>query len=343
MSAEGERATLKQIAVACGVSEMTVSRVLRNKPNVRATVRERVTACAERLGYRPDPVLSALINRRKGRGRAKGGEPVSLIVPQEPEYGWGLFQVMRELEEEIADAAQRHGYRLKVIKVPCDGSTLGQTLRMLYARGQRGVLLAHALDLSQIADAVWDQFAVVTLEPGAHNGRFHAVRNDFFQMGECAVKAFNAMGYRRIGYVAGPMDALAHFRAVGALAACRELLPDLETASLLIPQWTEQEPSAFDEWIASFQPDALIAMSTWPYTWMQHWRPGGRAALPFAQLNRPRWDHRIHGVSLLPGVYGKSVIQRLHQLLLDDACGIPDSRTIVRLDGHWMPAGQSHE
>ncbi len=59
-----DRVTLKDIAEACGVSKMTVSRILNGKAlNVaRPETRERVLAAAR--GYRPDPLARQLSGRR---------------------------------------------------------------------------------------------------------------------------------------------------------------------------------------------------------------------------------------------------------------------------------------
>ncbi|MFP4376056.1 MAG: LacI family DNA-binding transcriptional regulator, partial [Spirochaetales bacterium] len=53
-------ATLKDIAAEVGVSIRTVSRALGGSGYVRAELREQILACAERLGYAPDPVAQSL-------------------------------------------------------------------------------------------------------------------------------------------------------------------------------------------------------------------------------------------------------------------------------------------
>lgn len=56
--------TLREVSEASGVSEMTVSRVLRNKGDVSDTTRERVLAAARRLGYVPNKIAGALASQR---------------------------------------------------------------------------------------------------------------------------------------------------------------------------------------------------------------------------------------------------------------------------------------
>jgi LacI family gluconate utilization system Gnt-I transcriptional repressor len=56
--------TLRDVSEASGVSEMTVSRVLRNRGDVSAKTREKVLAAARRLGYVPNKIAGALASNR---------------------------------------------------------------------------------------------------------------------------------------------------------------------------------------------------------------------------------------------------------------------------------------
>ncbi|QYZ69982.1 LacI family DNA-binding transcriptional regulator [Neotabrizicola shimadae] len=56
--------TLRDVSEASGVSEMTVSRVLRNRGDVSDATRERVLEAARRLGYVPNKIAGALASQR---------------------------------------------------------------------------------------------------------------------------------------------------------------------------------------------------------------------------------------------------------------------------------------
>ena len=56
--------TLRDVSEASGVSEMTVSRVLRNKGDVSAATRARVQEAAKRLGYVPNKIAGSLASSR---------------------------------------------------------------------------------------------------------------------------------------------------------------------------------------------------------------------------------------------------------------------------------------
>ena len=64
-AADGRRTlTLRDVSEASGVSEMTVSRVLRQRGDVSAATRERVTEAARKLGYVPNKIAGALASQR---------------------------------------------------------------------------------------------------------------------------------------------------------------------------------------------------------------------------------------------------------------------------------------
>jgi LacI family transcriptional regulator, gluconate utilization system Gnt-I transcriptional repressor len=56
--------TLKDVSLASGVSEMTVSRVLRNRGDVSKSTRQKVLTAAKTLGYVPNKIAGALASSR---------------------------------------------------------------------------------------------------------------------------------------------------------------------------------------------------------------------------------------------------------------------------------------
>jgi LacI family gluconate utilization system Gnt-I transcriptional repressor len=87
--------TLRDVSEASGVSEMTVSRVLRNRGDVSQSTRERVLEAAKRLGYVPNKIAGALASQRVNL--------VAVIIPSMsnmvfPEVMTGISQVLDETE-----------------------------------------------------------------------------------------------------------------------------------------------------------------------------------------------------------------------------------------------------
>ena len=85
--------TLRDVSEASGVSEMTVSRVLRNRGDVSNATRERVLRAAKDLGYVPNKIAGALASQRVNL--------VAVIIPSLsnmvfPEVLGGISQVLED-------------------------------------------------------------------------------------------------------------------------------------------------------------------------------------------------------------------------------------------------------
>ena len=64
--ARSERVTLQDVADVLGVSPITVSRALREPEKVSETLRERIIAQVDEMGYVPDFAARALASRHNG-------------------------------------------------------------------------------------------------------------------------------------------------------------------------------------------------------------------------------------------------------------------------------------
>lgn len=85
--------TLRDVSEASGVSEMTVSRVLRNRGDVSQATRERVLEAAKSLGYVPNKIAGALASQR-----------VNLVAVIIPSLSNMVFpEVMTGISNELED------------------------------------------------------------------------------------------------------------------------------------------------------------------------------------------------------------------------------------------------
>ncbi len=96
MSANDDRPlTLRDVSQASGVSEMTVSRVLRNRGEVSEATRRRVLEAAKALGYVPNKIAGALASQR-----------VNLVAVLIPSLSNMVFpEVMAGISEALDETA----------------------------------------------------------------------------------------------------------------------------------------------------------------------------------------------------------------------------------------------
>ncbi len=95
MTQKNRSLTLRDVSEASGVSEMTVSRVLRNRGDVSAATRDKVLTAAKELGYVPNKIAGALASQRVNL--------VAVIIPSLsnmvfPEVLSGISQILEDTE-----------------------------------------------------------------------------------------------------------------------------------------------------------------------------------------------------------------------------------------------------
>jgi len=71
---------MEEIAVRLKISAATVSRALRNDPRISEPVRQRVRETAAAMGYRPNPLVSALMASRRRRGGNGEVDTIALVI-----------------------------------------------------------------------------------------------------------------------------------------------------------------------------------------------------------------------------------------------------------------------
>jgi LacI family transcriptional regulator, repressor for deo operon, udp, cdd, tsx, nupC, and nupG len=198
--------TLEDVARVAGVSVATVSRALRNLPNVAVETRTKVKAAAADLNYRADPSAARLAT---GRSNAIG-----IAMPFVGQ--WYFAQVLAGVEAVLASA----GYDL-----------------LLYSAAtpeDRRRFLTDALPVRQRVDGVvlidlivppeeigaWSASGVRLVSVGQRVDPFPSVTLDNEAAARLAVEHLIGLGHRRIGLIGASEpdsdDDPFHFKVPGA-------------------------------------------------------------------------------------------------------------------------------
>lgn len=122
--------TIVDVAAAAGVSISTVSRVLAGSARVRADLAERVHKEASQLGYTPDRVARALVQRRSSA--------IGVVVPTVDN---AIFARAIQALQSTLDSA---GYRLLLATSEYDATRELAGVQALVEQGADGVVLVGA-------------------------------------------------------------------------------------------------------------------------------------------------------------------------------------------------------
>jgi LacI family transcriptional regulator, gluconate utilization system Gnt-I transcriptional repressor len=180
--------TLRDVSEASGVSEMTVSRVLRNRGDVSTATRDRVLKAAKTLGYVPNKIAGGLASQR-----------VNLVAVIIPSLSNMVFpEVLTGISEVLEDTGLQ-----PVVGVSNYSPEREETVlyEMLSWRPS-GVILA-GLEHTDAARAMMANAGIPIVEIMDVDGEAvdSVVGISHRRAGMEMAKAIVAAGYRRIGFV----------------------------------------------------------------------------------------------------------------------------------------------
>jgi LacI family transcriptional regulator len=334
----GSRISLRDIAAEIGVSHVTVSLALRGDSRISAARREEIAAAAERLGYRPDPMLSSLSAYRQAK------KPVEIRSTMAWLNQWSDPRALRRFQEFDAywrgasDYAARLGYRLEEFVLKKD-MTPARLQQILLARNVRGILIPpHSNDLS-LPEFDWSQVSVVRLGISVKSPRAHIVTSD---QKNCAAMAFHEIwtrGYRRIAYVTAhrfDRNTGGNFRA-GYLSAQDELVPLRRHLApfVLSEESTPGDVRALRQWLRTAKPDAIIsALGNLPELLerTQCQVPGNVGVAALSLLD----GHFDSGVDQNSLEVGRVAVATLAALIHQNERGIPQYCRRILVEGRWV-------
>ncbi len=184
--------TLRDVSDASGVSEMTVSRVLRQRGDVAAPTRERVLEAARRLGYVPNKIAGALASSRVNL--------VGVIIPSLSNM------VFPEVMTGISDMLEDTGLQ-PVVGVTNYSPDREETVIYEMLSWRPSGLILAGLEHTDAAQAMLRQAGIPIVEIMDIDGTpiNSAVGISHRRAGRQMADAIIAAGYRRIAFLGTQM------------------------------------------------------------------------------------------------------------------------------------------
>jgi LacI family transcriptional regulator len=205
---------LKDIARQAGVSVMTVSKALRDAPDVSDETRARIKLLAQQLGYVPDSSAQCL--------RSKTTRLFGLVIPSitNPIFARIVFA--------IEDRAHELGYDLLLVHTLNMPEREERGIRRLISRRVDGLFISPVYrfdaEVRIYQEIAARKIPTVLLGPPAPFCKnFVSVEIDELAASQAVTRHLLKLGHKRIAYLAGPQAApWAHERFEGYRRALRE-------------------------------------------------------------------------------------------------------------------------
>src|SRR5436190_10140612 len=157
------KATLQDVADRAGVHRSTVALALRDHPRISEPVRRRVQALASRIGYRVNPLVSALMQSRR-TGRKVKHLTLAYVTNYPTRYGWRPgFHARPDFFPGAVARAKDFGYRLEDFWLGEPGMTPERFGDILTVRGIHGIIIGRLPPGQSSLDLAWERFSCVAV------------------------------------------------------------------------------------------------------------------------------------------------------------------------------------
>lgn len=344
------RVTQLDVAKAAGVHSTTVSLALRNNPAIPLATRERIQAVAEKLGYSPDPALSALVLYRRNVAPARRTETIAYVTRGKTAWGW------REnpAEEQCFLGAQRKaaegGYQLEHFWLGEPGMSARRLSSVFFHRAITGVLFAaHDFAADERLDFDWDRLTAVKIGPSATTPSLHRVTSDATGDVRLAMRQAAHAGFRRIGLILPQeWDDRADLAWSGGFLAEQTRLPGAQRIPIFFhraaggsapyfdrPSGVALDVAKLGHWLFDFQPDALLGSLPLVSTALRHLGIEIPRDVGFIELQQQHANAAIAGIRQNHRRIGEVAVDLLIGQLQMNLRGLPAYPTATLVEGTW--------
>lgn len=330
------KATLQDVATRTGVHRTTVSLALRDHPRIPAATRERVKAVAAKLGYRINPLVSALMQSRRS-GRAVKHVTLAYVTNYPTRLGWRPPHHDRpDYFPGAVARARDFGYKLEPFWLAEPRMTPARFCDILSARGINGLIIGRLPPGQHAMELAWSRFSCVALGLTLRAPLLHHVTENHFDAAWQGMRRCRERGYRRVGFVFSEANDSPPVgdRWLGAFLSQQQQFPAADRLALC-PAVPADEKS-FRVWFERVRPDALLTSHARPVmAWLE--RMGRRVPRDVGLIDLAG-DHpelQCAGVYYDPAKLGALAVEMLAGLMHRNETGVPDDQHEILLTGEW--------
>jgi LacI family transcriptional regulator len=326
--------TIREIAGVAGVSAMTVSLALRGSREVSVATRKRIQELAESLGYRPNPMVSALMQQVAAGRRVGDGEKIAMISTDPEPEGWQGNFWLGGVVEGAREQARELGFGFEVFWGGHGGCELPQLGRTLYHRGIRGLIFLPMPWPHRVLDIEWAHFCPVTCTLSTGEPRLPCVTSHHSRGAVLLLDLLRRRGASSVGFLQfKEEDARIERMFTSAALGYAEARKDFHLRLGFLPFGAGD--ADFECWFRRKPMDVLVASShdlDAPRRLEAMGHKIGRT-IGYAELSTsPKNPGRIAGVFQRPATIGREAVRHLAHTLTRNEQGLPEHPLTILVD-----------
>ncbi|HEX5220033.1 MAG TPA: LacI family DNA-binding transcriptional regulator [Verrucomicrobiae bacterium] len=327
--------TMEAVAQKAGVARSTVSRALRNHPAIPLETRQRVREIADRLGYRPNPFVAALMSQLKSVKKPQFKSVIALISSFPIETGWkGNASVTRMVEGAFLQA-QKLGYAIDTFCLAEPGMTEDRLSRILVARGIQGMIILPTPKSGAHLRFRWEKFSSVALGYSLAQPSLHRVCNHLAHTITKTLDMVLRLGYRRIGLAmrSDTDERVDHSWRSGYLLY-RDMYPQLDFVPMLLTfNWKE---NSFRDWFQETKPEVVVSDDLRVQEWLKNLGAHIPKDVGLVHLDCSRNRSTCSGIDQHHEMLGAAAVDLVVGQLHRNETGVPFYPKNVMIEGTWV-------
>ncbi len=346
--------SLAALAEAAGVSVATASRAMRDHCRVSLEVRRHVQAVAEKIGYRPNPLVASLMHQIRERQVKAFQGVVAMIGCASSRAEWERNAVARLFWAGVEAEAKRLGFQAELLLPRAEGLPRARLAGLLRARGIVGAVLldqprAHPDRQELLVDEPVVDPGVLPLVLVGHKHLHPTISfamSDQYANARRVGRLLWERGYRRpllfsTRYVAAVTEN--RFEAGLAYAGEPGWLAVLHSHALLPPGLGEALRSAFlaqakEQLLARIRKhraDVVVSVDNETLRWMREAGLETPGEIGFASLDWCADLASISGIEQRHEVVGAVATRRLAELVARNESGPQEIVSGLLVEGAW--------
>lgn len=328
------KVTQKTIADALGLSVNAVSLALRNHRSIPRRTQERVKHKARELGYRPNPLVSALMQERRMH-RPSNATVIAYLTLDDHLRDSGLT-VRKGIYQGLCKRGAELGFKVEEFCFPKLAMRNERLEQVLLARGIQGIIIAPPERPCQGLDLDCSPFSVVAIGFNLRSPKVNRIEVDSYATMVDTITVLEQLGYRNPALIVPKIyDQNINYQWSSAFVNLTRILMKQRNPAIFTYEELGPPLNRVSPWLKRQQPDIIISYCWTIWKLLQH--EGVRVPEDVGYISlSPDATYPVAHLARYPLQIGKSAIETLAGQLYRNERGVPLNETNVLVMGRFV-------
>lgn len=335
--------TLQTIADLTGLSRSTVSRALRNDPMQSRDTCKHVQKVAQEIGYRPSPMVSALMSQLKRTRKTQTTGTIGMIDLFPEKNGWKKWKSLPPFVQGCRERAEGFNYKLDYFWLGQPDLTPKRLNTILRTRGIIALIVLPQFEMNARMDMDISRFACATMGYSVKSPQMHRAARDYTKDITIAINKLTDLGYNRIGLaIPSHIEHLNECHWSAGLLTYQQGIPKKNQIPILLSSFFHSDEglkaaySEFRIWFEKYKPDVVLSYHEFVPKFLRRMKVSIPKEVGYVDLIHMHPDDEMAGVYLDGKHVGAATVDLVIDQINRNEQGEPDYAKLTLVHGVWQ-------